>query len=126
MAERMLIIDDEDVILESCRRIFSAEGFQVSCTTSPPEGLRLIADSSFDVILCDWKMPGFDGMDVLEELERRSPHSAVVMISGYPTPARQTEALKRGAMDYVAKPFTPGEIVEAVRKAIRRKSNKEK
>ena len=126
MAERMLIIDDEDVILESCRRIFSAEGFQVSCTTSPPEGLRLIADSLFDVILCDWKMPGFDGMDVLEELERRSPHSAVVMISGYPTPARETEALKRGAMDYVAKPFTPGEIVEAVRKAIRRKANKEK
>lgn len=126
MAERMLIIDDEDIVLESCRRIFSAEGFQVSCTTSPPEGLRLIADSSFDVILCDWKMPGFDGMDVLEELERRSPHSAVVMISGYPTPARQTEALKRGAMDYVAKPFTPGEIVEVVRKAIRRKANKEK
>ena len=126
MAEKMLIIDDEDIVLESCRRIFSAEGFQVSCTTSPPEGLRLIADSSFDVILCDWKMPGFDGMDVLEELERRSPRSAVVMISGYPTPARQTEALKRGAMDYVAKPFTPGEIVEAVRKAIRRKANKEK
>jgi DNA-binding NtrC family response regulator len=126
MAERMLIIDDEEVVLESCRRIFSAEGFQVTCTTSPPEGLRLIADSSFDVILCDWKMPGFDGMDVLEELERRSPHSAAVMISGYPTPARETEALKRGAMDYVAKPFTPGEIVEAVRKAIRRKANKEK
>ena len=126
MAERMLIIDDEDVILESCRRIFSAEGFQVSCTTSPPEGLRLIADSFFDVILCDWKMPGFDGMDVLEELQSRSPHSAIVMISGYPTPARQTEALKRGAMDYVAKPFTPGEIVEAVRKAIRRKANKAK
>jgi DNA-binding NtrC family response regulator len=126
MAERMLVIDDEDVILESCRRIFSAEGFQVTCTTSPPEGLRLIADSFFDVILCDWKMPGFDGMDVLEELERRSPHSTAVMISGYPTPARETEALKRGAMDYVAKPFTPGEIVEAVRKAIRRKANKEK
>jgi DNA-binding NtrC family response regulator len=98
----------------------------VSCTTSPPEGLRLIADSSFDVILCDWKMPGFDGMDVLEELERRSPHSAVVMISGYPTPAREIEALKRGAMDYVAKPFTPGEIIEAVGKAIKRKANKEK
>ena len=125
MAERMLIIDDEDIVLESCRRIFSAEGFQVTCTTSPPEGLRLIADSFFDVILCDWKMPGFDGMDVLEELERRSPHSTAVMISGYPTPARETEALKRGAMDYVAKPFTPGEIVEAVRKAIRRKANKE-
>jgi DNA-binding NtrC family response regulator len=64
-------------------------------------------------------------MDVLGELESRSPHSAIVMISGYPTPERQTEALKRGAMDYVAKPFTPGEIVEAVRKAIRRKADKD-
>ncbi len=126
MADRMLIIDDDDIILESCRRIFSATGFQVTCTTSPPEGLRLIADSFFDVVLCDWKMPGFDGMDVLEELESRSPRSALVMISGYPSPERQTEALKRGAMDYVAKPFTPGEIVEAVRKAIRSKTNKEK
>jgi DNA-binding NtrC family response regulator len=97
----------------------------VTCTTSPPEGFRLIADSFFDVILCDWKMPGFDGMDVLGELESRSPRSAIVMISGYPTPARQTEALKRGVMDYVAKPFTPSEIVEAVRQAIRRKANKE-
>jgi DNA-binding NtrC family response regulator len=126
MAETMLIIDDEDIVLESCRRIFSAEGFQVSCTTSPPEGLRLIADSSFDVILCDWKMPGFDGMDIMEELERRSPDSTVVMISGYPTVGRAAEALKRGAMDYVAKPFTPEEIVEAVRKAMRRKAIKEK
>ena len=126
MADRMLIIDDDDVVLESCRRVFSATGFQVSCTTSPPEGLRLIADSFFDVILCDWKMPGFDGMDVMEELERRSPDSVVVMISGYPTVGRATEALKRGATAYVAKPFTPGEIVEAVRAAIKRKAVKEK
>jgi DNA-binding NtrC family response regulator len=78
------------------------------------------------VILCDWKMPGFDGMDVLEELERRSPDSTVVMISGYPTVGRAAEALKRGAMDFVAKPFTPEEIVETVRKAMRRKAIKEK
>jgi formate/nitrite transporter len=126
MAERMLVIDDEEVVLESCRRIFSAEGFQVTCTTSPAEGLRLVSDSSFDVILCDWKMPGFDGMDVVELLERRSPGSAVVMISGYPTVGRATEAMKRGAMDYVAKPFTPEEIVGAVGKAIRRKVTEEK
>jgi len=126
MAETMLIIDDEDVVLESCRKIFSAEGFQVTCTTSPAEGLRLVSDTSFDVILCDWKMPGFDGMDVLEELERRSPDSVAVMISGYPTVGRAKEALKRGAMDYVAKPFTPDEIVEAVRKAVKRKLAEEK
>jgi formate/nitrite transporter len=126
MAERMLIIDDEEVVLESCRKIFTAEGFDVTTTTSPQEGLRLVSDSSFEVILCDWKMPGFDGMDVLEELDRRSPDSAAVMISGYPTVGRATEAMKRGAMDYVAKPFTPEEIVEAVKRAVKRKVTEEK
>jgi formate/nitrite transporter len=126
MAERMLIIDDEEVVLESCRKIFSAEGFQVTCTTSPNEGLRLVADSSFDVILCDWKMPGFNGLDVIEELERRSPDSVTVMISGYPTVGRATEALKRGAMDYVAKPFTPDEIIGVVKKAMGRKVSEQK
>jgi formate/nitrite transporter len=125
MADTMLVIDDEDVVLESCRRIFSAEGYEVTCTTSPREGLRLVENAFFDVILCDWKMPGFDGMDVLAELNQRSPDSTVVMISGYPTVGRATEALKRGAMDYVAKPFTPQEIVEAVRKAIKRKITEE-
>jgi formate/nitrite transporter len=126
VTERMLIIDDEEVVLKSCRKIFTAEGFDVTTTMSPQEGLRLASDSPFDVILCDWKMPGFDGMDVVEELDRRSPDSAVVMISGYPTVGRATEAMKRGAMDYVAKPFTPEEIVDAVKRAVKRKVTEEK
>ncbi len=121
MAQNMLVIDDEDVVLQSCRKIFNYEGFSVVTTNSPAEGLKLISNSFFDVILCDWKMPGFDGMDVVEEISNRSPDAAVVMISGYPTVGRATEALKRGAMDYVSKPFTPEEIVETVKKAVRRK-----
>ena len=124
MTERMLIIDDE--VLESCHKIFTAEGFDVIITTSPQEGLKLASDSSFDIILCDWKMPGFDGMDVVEELQRIAPDSAVVMISGYPSVGRATEAMKRGAMDYLAKPFTPNEIQETVKKAVKRKVTEEK
>jgi formate/nitrite transporter len=126
MGERMLIIDDEMLVLESCRKIFSAEAFEVVITPSPRQGLKLAAESSFDVILCDWQMPEFDGMDVIEELDRISPGSAVVMISGYPTLGRATEAMKRGAMDYVAKPFTPEEIVAAVKKAVNRRITQEK
>jgi formate/nitrite transporter len=122
----MLIIDDEEVVLESCRKIFESEGFDVTSTTNPQEGLKLAQDAEFDVILCDWKMPGFDGMDVVEELDKRSPGSAVVMISGYPTLGRATEALKRGAMDYVPKPFTPEEIGAAVQRAVSRKIQQEK
>lgn len=126
MSERMLVIDDEDVVLESCRKIFSQEGFNVVTTNSPEEGLKLLQDSRFDVVLCDWKMPGFDGMDVVEEIDSRSPESAIVMISGYPTVGRAAEAMKRGAMDYVPKPFTPDEIIEKVKQALRRKIIEEK
>jgi FixJ family two-component response regulator len=126
MAEKMLIIDDEEIVLKSCRKIFEAEGFEVTTTNNPQEGLRLTTEVSYDVILVDWMMPGFDGMDVVEEIDRRSPSSAMVMISGYPTVGRATEAMKRGAMDYVAKPFRPEEIIEVVKRAVRRKVTEEK
>jgi formate/nitrite transporter len=126
MSDRMLVIDDENVVLESCNKIFTAEGFDVVTTNSAQEGLDLIADSSFDVVLCDWKMPGFDGMDVVEEVDKRSPDSVIVMISGYPSVGRATEAMKRGALDYVPKPFSPDEIAQAVKKALRRKLTQER
>ena len=126
MAEKMLIIDDEEIVLKSCRKIFEAEGFEVTTTTNPQEGLNLVSGKSFDVILVDWMMPGFDGMDVVEELDKRSPNSAMVMISGYPSVGRATEAMKRGAMDYLAKPFKHEEVIEVVKKAVRRKVTEEK
>ena len=126
MTKKMLIIDDETLVLESCRKVFEPEGYDVVCTTSPEEGMRLGSDSRFEVILCDWKMPGFDGMNVVEELDRRTPESALVMISGYPAVERATEAMKRGAMDYVTKPFKPEEIIDAVNRAQKRKISEEK
>jgi NADH:ubiquinone oxidoreductase subunit E/CheY-like chemotaxis protein len=125
MARKMLVIDDDPMVLSSCLRIFEAEAFYVVTTTSPEEGLSLVLDTYFDVILCDWMMPGLDGMEVITRLEQTSPGSAVVMISGYPSIERATEAMKRGAMDYVAKPFTPDEIVRAVNEAIQRKEAEE-
>jgi formate/nitrite transporter len=126
MAEHMLVIDDESLVLDSCRKIFSSEGYTVVTTDSPKKGLQLIDDSTFDVILVDWNMPEFDGMDVITEIDKRSPDSAVVMISGYPSVDRATEAMKRGALDFVSKPFTPEEITEAVKKAERMKLEQEK
>jgi len=125
MARKMLVIDDDSMVLSSCQRIFEEENFYVATTTSPEEGLSLVLDTYFDVVLCDWMMPGLDGMDVITRLEETSPGSAVVMISGYPSIERATEAMKRGAMDYVAKPFTPDEIIKTVNEAIQRKQVEE-
>jgi formate/nitrite transporter len=120
--KRMLVIDDESVVLTSCRRIFQAEGFEVVTTESPRQGLELASGSKFDVILCDWRMPELDGLDVVEMLDKRAPDAAVVMITGFPSVDRATEVMKRGAMDFVAKPFTPEEITAAVQKALKRKA----
>lgn len=126
MSETMLIIDDDEIVLRSCRRIFETEGFEVTTTANPQESLNLVSGKSFDVILVDWMMPGFDGMDVVEEIDKRSPNSTIVMISGHPSVGRATEAMKRGAMDYLSKPFKPQEIIEVVKKAVRRKVTEEK
>jgi len=126
MANRMLVIDDDRTVLDSCQRVFKDEGYEVVVAADPREGLHVASNTYFDVILCDWKMPGLDGLDVVQELDRRSPDSAVVMISGYPALERATEAMKRGAMDYVSKPFTPEEIIRAVKKALQQKLATEK
>jgi formate transporter len=126
VAEKILIIDDEEIVLKSCKKIFEAEGYEVTATSDAAEGIRLASDQSYDVILVDWMMPHADGMDVVEELDRRAPNSAMVMISGYPSVGRAAEALKRGAMDYLPKPFNPEEVIAVVKKAARRKVAEEK
>lgn len=126
MKDRMLVIDDDSAVLKSCEAIFENEGFEVETTIDPVKGLELSGENQYGVILCDWKMPGFNGLDVIAELEVRAPDSAVVMFSGYPTVDRATEAIKRGAMDFLAKPFTPDEIVEVVHKAVGSKLRQEK
>ena len=122
---KMLVIDDEAIVRESCRRIFSDHGFHVSTTGSAREALDLVTSTRFDVILCDWKMPEMDGVDVVEVLDKRSPDAAIIMISGYPSLERATEVMKRGAMDYVPKPFTPEEIIGAVTRAVNRRKREE-
>nr|NJM01904.1 response regulator [Desulfobacula sp.] len=126
MKERMLVIDDDTAVLLSCEAIFGNNGFEVETTVDPREGLELSTKKHYNVILCDWKMPGFNGLDVIAELEERAPDSAVVMFSGYPSVDRATEAIKRGAMDFLAKPFTPDEIIAVVQKAAGRKLKQEK
>ena len=117
----VLVIDDEPVVLESCRRIFSERGWRVTTTASAKEALDLVATSHYDLIVSDWKMPEMDGVDLVEVLDKRAPDAAIVMITGYPSVDRATEVMKRGAMDFLAKPFTPEELGGAADRALGRK-----
>ena len=74
MPDHMLVIDDDAAVLQSCRRVFEEEGYEVTTTDCPEEGLKLVGEGGYEVILCDWKMPGFNGLDVVGEIDRRTKH----------------------------------------------------
>lgn len=124
VAKNMLVVDDDPIVLRACERVFKTEGYTVVIESSPQKAMDMVQDIDFEVILCDWNLGKMDGLDLLEILDKRSPQSAIVMISGYPAIERATEAMRRGAADYVAKPFSPEEIIEAVKKAVRFKKSK--
>lgn len=122
----VLIIDDEDIVRVSCRRILVPEGYEVETTKSASEGFEILAAGGIDIVLTDLKMPDIDGMQVLKKIKEEWPATEVIMITGYQTINTAVEAIKLGAFDYIEKPFVPGTIVEAIDKALvkRREKNK--
>jgi len=126
LAEKILVIDDEKVVLDSCKKILTAAGYDVVTQEDPREGLKLVETIHFDAVLSDWNMPGFDGMDVVTAIGEKSPDTAVVMITGYPTVERATEAMQRGALNFLVKPFKPEELVDAVKRAEKLKIEEQK
>lgn len=121
MPTRILVIDDDQVVLKACQRVLTGEGYEVTIENNPRNAFDHVLDAFYEVIICDWHLGQMDGLDVIEILDRRSPKSAIIMISGYPSIPRATEAIRRGAVDFIAKPFTPEEITEAVKKGLRYK-----
>ena len=115
--ERILIVDDDDSLRESLELVLSAEGYEVTGAASAEEAVRQIDASAVDVVLCDLRMPGMDGMELLPQIGRRLPGATVIMMSAYGTADLAIEAMKRGAYDYLAKPFQPSEVLLAIRKA---------
>ena len=118
MANRILVIDDEEVVGESLRKTLNEEGYEIETARSGQEGLRKGRNGNFDLVIVDLKMPDINGLDVIKSIKAEQPDAMMVMITGYSTVDSATEALRTGAFDYVPKPFTPGEITSVVGKAL--------
>jgi len=114
----ILIVDDERVVLNSCRAILSEHGYEIETTQSGEEGLCLVETRPFDVALIDLKMPGMPGMELLDRIKETRPEIINIIITGFATVETAVEAMKRGAFDYVCKPFTPEELEIVVQKAL--------
>ena len=118
---RVLVVDDDVDARELLSLVLSQAGFQVD---DAPDGFAALAKVSHvrpDAVLTDLRMPGMDGMTVLEMMKSRWPESEVVIVTGYPSVETAKQAVRLGAFDYLEKPVGPDEIIGAARGAITRK-----
>jgi DNA-binding NtrC family response regulator len=119
---KILVVDDEMIVCESCKRILEEEGYEVETALSGKEAFEKMKANPFDIVITDLKMPGIDGMEVLKSFRKEYPDSIIIMITGFSTVETAVEAMKLGAFDYIPKPFTPDEVSVVVKKAIEKKS----
>ena len=115
---KILCVDDEDVILDSFRKILVLDGYAVDTVKSGPEAINLIKSNHYDFLFTDLKMPEMDGVEVTKTAKYLRPDIDVVIITGYATVDTAVECMKLGAMDYVQKPFTEDELLEFTKKAL--------
>ena len=116
----ILIIDDERDLAEGCRRALAAAGYRAEVAADARDGLRRARDGDADAVLLDLKMPDLSGAPILETLHRDRPDLPVVIITGYGSAETATHTHRLGAAGFLAKPFTPVELVEAVARALAR------
>ena len=107
---KILIIDDEEVVLDSCTQILKGGNHQIATAMSGDLGLKLIRDFQPDLVFLDLKMPGISGFEVLEKIREFDPTIVTLVITGYATVDSAVEAMKNGAYDFLPKPFTPDEF----------------
>jgi two-component system response regulator HydG len=116
--KKVLVIDDEAIIRVSCKRTLASEGFHVSLASSCREGLELLDNESFDLLLLDLKMPDMDGIELLPVIRSRWPEIKVIVISGYATDQTAEDTAKLGAHKFLGKPFTPEALIAAITDAL--------
>jgi len=114
----VLVIDDEESMRIGCLQTLSDEGYKVELSENGEQGLEKIRKKSYDLILLDLRMPGLDGMEVLGMICEVDPAAVVVVITGYATIESAVDAMKRGAYDFLPKPFTSDALLTIAKRAI--------
>lgn len=115
---RLLVVDDEEVVCQGCRRIFAPQGFEVETSTDPREGLRLASEKDYAAVVLDIRMPSMSGIQFLEQLRGKKPDIPVVLITAYPSVPDAASAMRLGAADYVTKPFTPEDLTRTIQRVL--------
>ena len=113
---RILILDDEPIVCKRLRPAFLKAGYEVVTFTDSASALARVEGARFDIVITDLKMEGVDGMHFLTRVKELSPETGVVVITGFATLDTAKESFRKGAFDFVAKPFKLSDILDTVRR----------
>ncbi len=117
---KILVVDDDAIVIKSCRRILESEGFEVLTVSSAEEALEMIKKYDFDLLLIDVKMPKYDGLYLMREIKKELPEVPIIVMSGYPTQETVKEVMRLGANQFIPKPFRPDELMRVIRQVIQK------
>jgi two-component system response regulator PilR (NtrC family) len=115
---RILLIDDEEIVLKSLAVLLSSEGYEVIALRDSSEAADRIRSETFDLIISDIQMTPVSGMDLLRLARKVRPDTPVIMVSAYTSEGAMQESRDQGAVAYVRKPFRVREVLDAVRNAL--------
>ena len=118
---RILIIDDEEIVLDSCLAVLEGAGYEIVTAPDGTEGLKVAGEFAPDLVLVDLMMPGISGFEVLEGMRGVDPTIVTIVITGFSTVESAVEAMKKGAFDFLPKPFTPDELRLIVQRGLERR-----
>ena len=117
-SRRILVVDDEDIVLRSTVRILEVCGYAMTTAHDAAQALREVARAPFDLAILDVMMPGMDGVELLRRIKEAHPDTEVIMFTGLAQVATAVHCMKLGAIDYISKPFEPDELKLAVARAL--------
>ena len=119
---KILVIDDEEIVRESCVRILQGQEYQVKTADNGEMGLSTLKEFQPDLVLVDLKMPGMSGFEVLEQIYAYDATIVTVVITGFATVDSAVEAMKKGTFDFIPKPFKPDELRLVVHRGLERRN----
>ena len=121
MSARILVVDDEEIVIRSCLRILEGNGYEIDVAHDGHDALRKVESNTYDVMILDIMMPNLGGMEVLRRVKETHPDIDVIMITGLSQIDTAVQAMKLGAFDYISKPFEPDELKLVVQRARERR-----
>ena len=118
---KVLVIDDEEIVLDSCLQILSSGDYEIQTADNGLLGIQMVEEFRPDLIFVDLKMPGISGFEVIEKIQEIDPTIVTIVITGFATIDSAVEAMQKGAFDFLPKPFTPDELRLITRRGLEKR-----